>query len=1066
MEKGMSAPEPAGRRTAQLLECCGVDVGLLESTRVPIACTVVVPVYNGGAAVGRCLDALRRHTRGARLVVIDDASTDADTIVDLNRRAAAGQIELVRHETNWGYTRTANHALRLGAGGDTVLLNSDTEVGPGWLAGLRTAARSRADVATVSALSDNAGALAMPVARVPNEWPQHLSWAEVARAVGQAPLPFSMEVPTGHGFCMLVTRQAVEQLTGFDEQAFPRGYGEENDFCMRAREAGMINLIAPRVFVRHLRGRSFGAQREELIRAARATVDARHPRYGNDIRAWLTSAEMVKLRKTFNSLREQLAKREHVLPRRMYVLHRSGGGTPATNLDLMTALAAHQESFLLESDRARALELSAVTPTGTEPLLTWVPQRTFRATDTWRQDYAETVAILALNLGIELVHVRHLIDHPLTTLPSLCERLGLPLVISTHDFYLSCPTVHLLDNNEIYCGGTCTPGPGSCRRPTAFVATVPELKHSWIYEWRRRVGTMLGAADAIIATTDSAARTLSTSYPQHAKTIRVIEHGRDLEARFAPLRADGQRRIGPVRIMAVANWAPHKGIDYLRRLAQALTPLVEFHVLGQRSEQFFSDVAITHGPFKRDEQRDLIANIDPDLSALLSIWPETYSHTLTESWALGIPVIATDIGAVAERIRKHGGGVLLPVNDVDAGAALVRSLLADPSALAVLRAQVPRDSIRTRAAMAESYRAVYDRVETAALSPARLGYVVHGALGSHPPTAHVRLLGRLSSPTVRERVTVEQVFGPELIGTDALAGLDALIVQRDALDVDPAKVLSLAHESGVRLIVDVDDDIFHPDAGGRLRGDAERHQARREHLRHLLEGADRVLVSTSVLADRVCPHVRLAPMVVQNELDPRVWLRDIELQPAPQVDEWRILYMGSRTHDEDLMLLRGVMDRLQGMVSRRVVLELAGVTDKPEAGGWTRRLEIPRGSRRFPAFVSWLRSNRLRWHAAVAPLRDTGFNDAKSDLKLLEYAMLELPVVASNVGPYRGSNLAMLTPNEPSCWAEAIAQTLDNHEVARARARAAKDIVLGDRMLTPSGLESWLSVVLGQHDEG
>jgi O-antigen biosynthesis protein len=1057
----MSTPEAAGRRAAQLLACSGVDVGLLlESTRVPIACTVVVPVYNGGAAVGRCLDALRRHTRGARLVVIDDASTDPGTIVDLDRRAAAGQIDLVRHETNLGYTRTANHALRLGAGGDTVLLNSDTEVGPGWLACLRTAARGRADVATVSALSDNAGAMAMPIAGVANEWPQHLSWAEVARAVAQAPLPFSMEVPTGHGFCMLVTRQAVEQLTGFDEQAFPRGYGEENDFCLRARESGMINLIAPRVFVKHLRGRSFGAQREELMRAARATMDARHPGYGSDIRTWLASAEMVKLRETFNSLREQLAKREHVLPRRMYVLHRSGGGTPATNLDLMTALAAYQESFLLESDRARALELSAVTPTGTEPLLTWIPQRAFRATDMWRQDYAETVAILALNLGIELVHVRHLINHPLTTLPSLCERLGLPLVISTHDFYLSCPTVHLLDNNEIYCGGTCTPGTGSCRLPTAFMATIPELKHSWIYEWRRRVGTMLGAADAIIATTDSAARTLSTSYPQHAKTIRVIEHGRDLDARFAPLRADGRRRVGLVRIMAVANWGRHKGIDYLRRLAQALTPLVEFHVLGQRSEQF-SDVAITHGPFERDQQRDLIANIDPDLSALLSICSETYSHTLTESWALGIPVIATDIGAVAERIRKHGGGILLPVNDSDAGAAQVRSLLTDPSALALLRAQVPRNSIRTRAAMAESYRAVYDRVETAAPSPARLGYVVHGALGSHSETAYVRLLGRLCSATVRERVTVEQVFGPELIGTDALAGLDALIVQRDALDADPDKVLSMAHESGLRLIVDVDDDLSHPDAG-RFSGDAERYQARWEDLRHLLEGADRVLVSTSVLADRVRPHVRQAPVVVQNELDPRVWLRDIDLQPAPQVDEWRILYMGSRTHDEDLMLLRGVLDRLQGMLSRRVVLELAGVTDNPEAGGWTSQLEIPRGSRSFPAFVSWLRSNRLRWHAAVAPLRDTGFNDAKSDLKLLEYAMLELPVVASNVGPYRGSNLATLIPNESSCWAEAIAHTLDYHEVARARARAAKEIVLGDRMLTPSSLESWLSVVLGQ----
>ena len=49
----------------------------------------------------------------------------------------------------------------------------------------------------------------------------------------------------------------------------------------------------------------------------------------------------------------------------------------------------------------------------------------------------------------------------------------------------------------------------------------------------------------------------------------------------------------------------------------------------------------------------------PHLVGLLSIWPETFSHTLTEAWAAGIPVLASGLGALGERVRAHGGGWVL-----------------------------------------------------------------------------------------------------------------------------------------------------------------------------------------------------------------------------------------------------------------------------------------------------------------------------------------------------------------------------------------------------------------------
>jgi len=80
--------------------------------------------------------------------------------------------------------------------------------------------------------------------------------------------------------------------------------------------------------------------------------------------------------------------------------------------------------------------------------------------------------------------------------------------------------------------------------------------------------------------------------------------------------------------------------------------------------------------------------------------------------------------------------------------------------------------------------------------------------------------------------------------------------------------------------------------------------------------------------------------------------------------------------------------------------------------------------------------------------------------------MLELPVVASNVGPYRESTLATLTSNDPRSWAEAIAHTFHRYDDALGGARNARETVLRDRMLKPSSLEAWLSVVLGRQPEG
>jgi len=76
-------------------------------------------------------------------------------------------------------------------------------------------------------------------------------------AAGMAPVLYP-ELPTAVGFCMFVRREALRRIGGFDAETFGRGYGEENDFCLRAAAMGWRNVLCETAYVVHLGGASFG----------------------------------------------------------------------------------------------------------------------------------------------------------------------------------------------------------------------------------------------------------------------------------------------------------------------------------------------------------------------------------------------------------------------------------------------------------------------------------------------------------------------------------------------------------------------------------------------------------------------------------------------------------------------------------------------------------------------------------------------------------------------------------------------------------------------------------------
>jgi GT2 family glycosyltransferase len=97
------------------------------------------------------------------------------------------------------------------------------------------------------------------------------------------------------GFCFYIRRELIDAIGVFDP-AFGPGYGEENDFCMRALSAGYRSVLCDDAYVLHVGGRSFEGQKSELGTSNLALLLERHPRYAKIVEAFIASDPLRPLR--------------------------------------------------------------------------------------------------------------------------------------------------------------------------------------------------------------------------------------------------------------------------------------------------------------------------------------------------------------------------------------------------------------------------------------------------------------------------------------------------------------------------------------------------------------------------------------------------------------------------------------------------------------------------------------------------------------------------------------------------------------------------------------------------
>lgn len=272
--------------------------------------SVVIPAFNAPQELDGCLESVAASTpAGTEVVVIDDASTDPATreVLADRRRRAHGGWRFLANLRNLGFVATANRGMRETAG-DMVLLNADTEVTQGWLEGLARCLASDDAIATATPWTNNGEIASMPRFCEANPPPAdraalESAWKQALAQAGPARYP---DIPTAVGFCMAISRRALDRIGLFDEDLFGRGYGEENDLCMRAQAVGMRNVLCDDVYVVHLGGRSFGPLGLKPGEDSMQRLLSRHPDYLSQVQAFIAADPLAPRRQAIVDALERL----------------------------------------------------------------------------------------------------------------------------------------------------------------------------------------------------------------------------------------------------------------------------------------------------------------------------------------------------------------------------------------------------------------------------------------------------------------------------------------------------------------------------------------------------------------------------------------------------------------------------------------------------------------------------------------------------------------------------------------------------------------------------------------
>ena len=616
-------------------------------------CDVIIPIYNAYDCLTPCIESVIKNTdlNNNRLILIDDKSPDEKVLPLLEKYANGKNIILLKNEENLGFVGTVNKGMKY-SDNDVLLLNSDTEVTKDWLKKIQEKAYSEPNISSVTPMSNNATLVSTPVGLQRNILPDHITLEEMGELVEKTAYDGLVELPTAHGFCMFIKREVLNEIGYFDEEKYGKGYGEETDFSFRCLDYGYRNVMCQNVYILHKESQSFSEKRAELAKAHGELIQKDYPIYNSRIGVWCQTFPILKDCENL-SYQIEMFKRKNML---MLIhdwsnLNENVGGTTLHLLDLIKNLRNDYNVHVLYpengiyklksyfKDTEKELKFDSIDSCNNYPM--------------YNSKYKKMIELIIKGFRIDTLHVHHMIGHCLDVI-DVAKKEGVYSIISLHDFYSVCPTINMLYNMETFCDGLKDKNCKECiKHKTTLINDVTPV-------WQKKWNEFLSKFDKVIVPSNSVKKIINKYYKDIK--IDVIPHGIDIDNNNYTPELSNEINIAFVGVMA-----KHKGAALLQELINSnskykfhLFGVVEYEGLDKNKSNY-----TFHGKYNRNNIGQLLKENNIDLVCMLSITPETFSYTLSEVSASGIPTLSFNIGALGERISEGKlGWTMNPTSNV------------------------------------------------------------------------------------------------------------------------------------------------------------------------------------------------------------------------------------------------------------------------------------------------------------------------------------------------------------------------------------------------------------------
>jgi glycosyltransferase involved in cell wall biosynthesis len=277
---------------------------------------------------------------------------------------------------------------------------------------------------------------------------------------------------------------------------------------------------------------------------------------------------------------------------------------------------------------------------------------------------------------INLIYINQLVTYPLKTMMQYISASRIDYVFFVHDFYAVCPTYTLLNEAGVYCREQ--QEPDLCNRCLRQVGC--ELTED-IREWRALFQEFLLGAKAVLAPSQSTADSIRKYYPDLTVCVQEHEVGSYVYPTFDAQTLEDEYLT--IAVLGAISEIKGAAIIYelVEKIRAAKLPvrikvigITHLHNAYYQSEDGVLEIT---GVYDNRDVSSLLAQYRVSAVLIASVCPETYSYTTSEAIASGYPVLAFDLGAPAERIRRQDCGWVVEEISSDALLAFLADLAAN-----------------------------------------------------------------------------------------------------------------------------------------------------------------------------------------------------------------------------------------------------------------------------------------------------------------------------------------------------------------------------------------------------